>query len=171
MHAWWACCVRACMVGRPPWSSFSGHATRPRWPTLHPRYLRPQKAPRDVRHMFGHQREQAQHAGWIPDFLLEFLKIWLASSASTPILNTYQFMARGVESNQVRDVIIHCNGQHFTLMRPHDTEGSRRRGSVVSQLIFEARERGCIVQEHSTDVRPGHSLASIFRKIKQHSVL
>jgi hypothetical protein len=36
--------------------------------------------------MFGHQREQAQHT---PDFLLEFLKIWLATSASAPIESSY----------------------------------------------------------------------------------
>jgi hypothetical protein len=42
--------------------------------------------------MFGHHREQVQHAGWIPDFLLEFLKIWLATSASAPTLNKYHFL-------------------------------------------------------------------------------
>ena len=106
MHAWWACCVRACMVGRPPWSSFSGHATRPRWPTLHPRYLRPQKAPRDVRHMFGHQGEQAQHAGWIPDFLLEFLKIWLATSAPAPILSDSESKPSSSVPSRNRFVIV-----------------------------------------------------------------
>ena len=38
------------MVGHPPLSSFTVQAARPRWPTFHLRYLRPQKAPRDVRH-------------------------------------------------------------------------------------------------------------------------
>ena len=51
----WACC---CVVGRPPWSNFTGQAARPRWPTPHLRYLRPQKAPRDVRHSKLHRLER-----------------------------------------------------------------------------------------------------------------
>jgi hypothetical protein len=48
----------ACVVGRAPWSSFSGHTARPRWPTFHLRYLRTQKAPRDVRHAKSHRLER-----------------------------------------------------------------------------------------------------------------
>jgi hypothetical protein len=55
-----------CVVGRPPVCSPSpavGWATRPRWPTFHLRYLRPQKAPTDIRHVKSHRLERLKHAG------------------------------------------------------------------------------------------------------------
>jgi hypothetical protein len=40
------------------------HATTPKMANLQAGCLRPQKAPRDVRHTDSHQLEQADHAGW-----------------------------------------------------------------------------------------------------------
>jgi hypothetical protein len=50
--------LAACAVGQPPRSSFTGQAPMPRWPTFHLRYLRPRKAPRDVRHAKSHFLER-----------------------------------------------------------------------------------------------------------------
>jgi hypothetical protein len=106
---------------------------------------------------------------WMEEFL-PYRLCFVSGNMSQPIITT--FMARGVDPYSIRDVIIHCNGQHFTLLRPHYTEDAcQQEGSLVPQLILKAREIGCIVQEHYTDMQPGHSLASVYRTIKESILL
>jgi hypothetical protein len=76
----------------------------------------------------------------------------ISGSLSRPLFSCFFSQdgaaAVGGEEN-LRDIIIYCDGAHFTLLRPQ-TISPRSRGvpgfSVLSRLLFEAREAGLIVQ-------------------------
>ena len=114
----------ACVVGRAPWSSFSGHAARPRWPTFHLRYLRPQQAPRDVWHAKLHclERPRRMVALWgrkLEDPSRLFLQrygtrsLYGASSRGIPVKKTTKFSIGsddgGVSALQTLKNCFSCN--------------------------------------------------------------
>ena len=50
--------LSCCVARHPPLCSIIGQAATPRWPTFHLQCLRPEKAPRDVRHAKSHCLER-----------------------------------------------------------------------------------------------------------------
>ncbi len=91
----------------------------------------------------------------------------LSGTAQSPIVSL--FRTRGVPLQQLSDVIIHCDGKHFTLLRPAaqlvdgETEADAGHASVVPQLLQHVRARGGLVQDHELVVRPGHSISGLMQ--------
>ena len=93
----------------------------------------------------------------------------LSGTAQSPIVSL--FRTRGVPLQQLSDVIIHCDGKHFTLLRPAtqlvdgEAEVDAGHASVVPQLIQLVRARRGLVQDHELDVRPGHSVSALMHNL------
>lgn len=75
--------------------------------------------------------------------------------------------AVGGEEN-LRDIIIYCDGAHFTLLRPQSMS-PRSTGapgfSVLNRLLYEAREAGLIVQINEVESEPGGGRISVLRTL------
>ena len=83
----------------------------------------------------------------------------LSGSQHQPLLST--FRTKGVDVNTLQDVLIHCDGKHFTLLLNPGTGRGQIATSVVPMLIQATRAVGGVVQEHELNVRPGHSIRAV----------
>jgi hypothetical protein len=58
------------------------------------------------------------------------------------------FTTKGIKPHEIEvDVLIHCDGSHFTLLRPMHHRGQ----SVLSQLVQDAKHSACLVQTFECD--------------------
>ena len=89
----------------------------------------------------------------------------LSGSQEKPILST--FRTRGSDPKDNQDLLLHCDGQHFTLLRPCVPPGQSLRHipSQVPELIRMVQVNGGIVQQHQVSVLPGHSLSEVLARI------
>eukprot|EP01041_Mallomonas_annulata_P004243 gene4243-8439_t len=107
-----------------------------------------------------------QYAGFVDANVLTYLwftefshvRICLVSGDSNaPIISC--FSEKGRDKSQLHDVILHCNGSHFTLLRPRNTESTSTQNgsfSVISHMISAARASGLVVLEN--EVEPPSSI-------------
>ena len=102
---------------------------------------------------------------WLEE-LSPFRICLLSGTRENPIISTFQQKgARGV-----RDVLMHCDGQHFTLLRPLSplTAGSSSGSGAQSALPSLLRAVGAnagIIQEHELDCTPGHSVSAVLHAV------
>jgi hypothetical protein len=98
----------------------------------------------------------------------------LSGSQHRPCLST--FRTAGVDVGRLLDIIIHCDGQHFTLLlHPTSRRGDGDGGgggdagvsSIVPTLIQASRAVGGVVQEHALEVRPGHSVRAVLQALSR----
>jgi len=100
----------------------------------------------------------------------------LSGTPAHPIVSV--FRTRGAPLHKLSDVIIHCDGSHFTLLRPfsptHGAGGWKQeqgqglglgQGSSVPLLLQAVAARGGLVQEHELDVRRDHSVSAVLAAV------
>lgn len=72
------------------------------------------------------------------------------------------FVPEGQDPSRLRDVIIHCDGTHFTLLRPKNA--SNTAFEILNQLIADAKRSKCVVHEHV--VRASFSVNETLRALQ-----
>ena len=90
----------------------------------------------------------------------------LSGTREHPIIST--FRRKGAVG--VSDVLLHCDGQHFTLLRPPvqaggGGSGSGGNSSALPRLLRAVGANAGIIQEHELECAPGHSVADVMRGI------
>jgi hypothetical protein len=109
-----------------------------------------------------------EYAGFVDAYSLCFLwpiefKLkrfcFISGSLHNPILSC--FSQKGVDSNSLIDVIIHCDGSHFTLLRGMH--------STLSNTLSKAQQFGHVVHINEVEVDqsvPSLSILSIIEKLR-----
>jgi len=96
----------------------------------------------------------------------------LSGTSRQPIVSL--FRTRGAPLHKLSDVIVHCDGSHFTLLRAFAASadggvnplgGEQAQTSSVPALIQMVKARGGLVQDHELEVRSGHSVWAVMDKI------
>eukprot|EP01042_Synura_sphagnicola_P004538 gene4538-5768_t len=90
----------------------------------------------------------------------------ISGDSSNPLFTT--FARKGRDKRTLRDIIIHCNGSHFTLLSPVEASAwmpNSQGFSILVGLLADARAAGLVVMEN--EVEPlGKSIMEILTEIK-----
>lgn len=101
-----------------------------------------------------------------PQEFVNFRLCIISGSPQVPLISC--FSARSADPATLSDVLIYCDGEHFTLLRPCvRTDGGRKDEglSIVPDLLQQARAKHCVVQEHRVPISPAHSIWEINQRI------
>ena len=83
---------------------------------------------------------------WPDEFHLKRICLISNSATTHPMFSC--FTTKGIKPHEIEvDVLIHCDGSHFTLLRPMHHRGQ----SVLSQLVQDAKHSACLVQTFECD--------------------
>jgi hypothetical protein len=91
---------------------------------------------------------------WLQEFNSSRICI-ISGSNNKPIFSCFSLKNK----RDIRDVIIYCDGSHFTLLKPNINDGF----CILPQLLMEAEQSGHVVQinEIEADNNNSHSVADI----------
>lgn len=95
---------------------------------------------------------------------------FLSGNLNCPILTTFR-SSRATSNAGLKEVLVHCDGSHFTLLRPRFPTASNGRGfQVIGQLVSWARASGMTVQENVSQEIEGiseeeRSIDGVLRKV------
>ena len=98
-----------------------------------------------------------------PQEFVNFRVCMFSGKPSNPLISC--FSAREADPSSMSDVLIYCDGQHFTLLRPIIPDRKDKGISIVPSILAQARARQCVVQEHRVPINPTHSLWEITQRI------
>lgn len=98
-----------------------------------------------------------------PQEFVSFRLCVISGNPAQPLFSC--FSARDAAESTLSDVLIYCDGQHFTLLRPIIPEGQDKGVSIVPHLLVQAKARQCVVQEHRVPINPDHSMWEINQRI------
>jgi hypothetical protein len=94
---------------------------------------------------------------WPREFDGFYICFLSGNTSSSPLITTFQSNKPNKQSQPMREVIIHCDGSHFTLLRPRFTSRSNNNQSspnspngfqIIDQLVAMGKKNGLIVQEN-----------------------
>jgi hypothetical protein len=97
---------------------------------------------------------------WLSEFN-PYRFTFISGSLQNPIFSS--FSLKGADPRTLRDVLIHCDGSHFTLLEHMD-----QRTADISRLLTDASRAGCVVQINDVQVQttPQPSLTSILGSLR-----
>jgi hypothetical protein len=107
-----------------------------------------------------------------PEEFNQFRFLFISGTPTAPIFSS--FSRSEATSEDLIEVIVHCNGSHFTLLRPHpsmiamyrprNAMPSKRGFKVIDHIITDAKATGRVIQENI--VNPPAGLPSINQVIQ-----
>ena len=103
-----------------------------------------------------------------PQEFVNFRLCFISDNPQVPLISC--FSAQSANPATLSDVLIYCNGSHFTLLRPCvRTDGERKDEglSIVPCLLQQARAKHCVVREHRVPISPAHSIREINQRISE----
>eukprot|EP00602_Paraphysomonas_sp_CaronLab_P013286 CAMPEP_0185041780 /NCGR_PEP_ID=MMETSP1103-20130426/41527_1 /TAXON_ID=36769 /ORGANISM="Paraphysomonas bandaiensis, Strain Caron Lab Isolate" /LENGTH=427 /DNA_ID=CAMNT_0027581673 /DNA_START=49 /DNA_END=1329 /DNA_ORIENTATION=+ len=97
-----------------------------------------------------------QYAGFVDANCLLYIwpeefhdaRVCIISGTTKPMFTTFY---SGEDCDRLRDIVVHSDGAHFTLLKPVSAERSSH-FSVLPYLLSTARSAGCVVQEIRVDL-------------------
>ena len=101
-----------------------------------------------------------------PQEFVNFRVCIISGSPHMPLISC--FSAREADLDSLNDILIYCDGTHFTLLRPNkqsEVKTNNETLSVVPNLLLQAKNHNCIVQEHRVPINPAHSIWEITQRI------
>lgn len=95
-----------------------------------------------------------------PEEFNHFRFLFISGTTEAPIFSSFTLSG---PKQDFTEIIIHCNGSHFTLLRPHANllaqygqGGPNNNGfKVIDHIIADAKATGKIVQENVATPPPG----------------
>mmetsp|Transcript_11877 Transcript_11877/g.26396 ORF Transcript_11877/g.26396 Transcript_11877/m.26396 type:complete len:200 (-) Transcript_11877:342-941(-) len=106
-----------------------------------------------------------QYAGYVdanalafvwPQNFDKFRICFVSGPASDPILSCFVPLNRSRLVEELYEIVLRCDGEHFTLLRPSHTRNARIR--VISQMLEDAQVGGKLVQISEVESRPGRTV-------------
>jgi hypothetical protein len=113
-----------------------------------------------------------QYAGYVdanalafvwPENFDKFRICFVSGPASDPILSCFVPSRRSKPVEELYEIVIRCDGEHFTLLRPVTDRNARIR--VISSMLEDAQYGNKLVQISEVASRPGRTVDAALARV------